>query len=143
MKTVKLRHDLFQASAIITALRLAVALLAATATFALAGCGGGGSPNLTAPPPQTKQETPHKVDIPSGHKLADWLKNTNNPDGTITIPAGESLDAGGVRFTCSSQRGRLLGKGDACRRLHHRNLGRWYGHGHPRAAPSRTDRIAD
>ena len=49
--TLKFRHDLFQASAILTAKRIAVAVLAATATFTLAGCGGGGSPNLTAPPP--------------------------------------------------------------------------------------------
>ena len=101
---MKFRRDLLQVSAILTAPRLAVVLLAATSMFALAGCGGGGSPNSTAAaaPPQTGtgQETPHNVDIPSGHKLADWL--TNNPDGIINVPAGESLDVGGVRFTCSS-----------------------------------------
>ena len=48
--TLKFRHDLFQASAILTAPRFATVVLAATATFALAGCGGGGSPNITAPP---------------------------------------------------------------------------------------------
>ena len=55
---------------------------------------------IPLPPPQTVPETPHIVDIPSENNLADWL--TNNPDGTINVPAGGSLDAGGLRFTCSS-----------------------------------------
>ena len=53
------------------------------------------------PPPQTDPETPHNVDdIPPGNKLSDWL--TNNPNGTITVPAGNTRDAGRVRFTCPS-----------------------------------------
>ena len=48
---MKFRLDLFQSSEILTSQRLAVALIASTAMFAFAGCGGGGSPNSTAAPP--------------------------------------------------------------------------------------------
>ena len=100
--TLKFRQDLFQPSAILTSPRLAVAVLASTATIALASCGGGGSLNSTAAPPQTDPETPHKVDdIPLGHKLAEWL--TNNRERTVNVRAGEFFDAGGVRFTCPSE----------------------------------------
>ena len=100
---MKFSHYLFQAGAFSTAQRHTVAVLASAAMFALAGCGGGvNKPNSsvnTTPPPK-KQETPHKVDIPLGNKLADWL--TNNRDRPINVRAGEFFDAGGVRFTCSS-----------------------------------------
>ena len=56
---MKFRSDLFQSSAILTAPRLAVAVLASTATIALASCGGGGSLNSTAAPP--RQILKHRI----------------------------------------------------------------------------------
>ena len=51
--TVKFRDVLFQAATISTAPRIAVAMVAVASTFVLAGCGGGGSPNSAAPPPDS------------------------------------------------------------------------------------------
>ena len=47
---MKFKHFLFQTVAISTTSRLAAAVLGMAATFALASCGGGGSPNSSAPP---------------------------------------------------------------------------------------------
>ncbi len=40
----------------------------------------------------------HAVALPDRHTLAGWL--TDNPDGSMTVPAGEHRDGGGVRFAC-------------------------------------------
>ena len=47
---------------------------------------------MVAPPPM------HAVGLPEMHDLSAWL--TVNPDGTVSVPAGEHRDVGGVRFTC-------------------------------------------
>lgn len=91
---MKFRHVLFQAALFSTAPRLGAAVLASVATFALVNCGGGnGSLNSALPPPQAD-----KLSLPDGHQLADWLNE--NPEGTISVPAGENLVLGGLRFEC-------------------------------------------
>ena len=60
----------------------------------LVGCGGGFSSNG---PPETKQ-TPVQLNQFDAENLASWL--TANPKGLITLMAGQSQEARGVRFTC-------------------------------------------
>ena len=47
---------------------------------------------MLVPPPV------HAVGLPAMHDLSGWL--TANPAGTVTVPAGEHRDVGGVRFSC-------------------------------------------
>ena len=47
---------------------------------------------MLVPPPV------HAVGLPDMHDLSGWL--TANPTGTVSVPAGEHRDVGGVRFTC-------------------------------------------
>ena len=44
------------------------------------------------------KDTAHAVALPAGHWLSSWLPS--NPGGSVTVPAGEHRDVGGVRFTC-------------------------------------------
>ena len=79
--------------------RSATGVLAIALTLALAGCGGGGSSPLSGPPPIEPPPPPvHAVGLPGMHDLSGWL--TANPAGTVTVPAGEHRDVGGVRFSC-------------------------------------------
>ena len=77
--------------------RSAAGVLAIALTLALAGCGGQ-SPSLSVPP--VPAPPVHAVDLPDMHDLSDWL--TANPSGTVSVPAGQHRDAGGVRFSCPS-----------------------------------------
>ena len=43
-------------------------------------------------------EAPDAVELPDRHRLAGWL--TLNPEGRLTVPAGQQLDAGDVLFSC-------------------------------------------
>lgn len=80
------------------------------------GCGGSSTNTIVQPPaeppPAAPQEPPvetpreHTVLLPAGHGLANWL--TDHPGGVVTVAAGGTVDAGGVRFTCP-------GSGGACR----------------------------
>ena len=47
---------------------------------------------MLVPPPV------HAVALPDMHDLSGWL--TANPAGTVSVPAGEHRDVGGVRFSC-------------------------------------------
>ena len=47
---------------------------------------------MVVPPPV------HAVVLPAVHDLPSWL--AANPTGTVTVPAGEHRDVGGVRFSC-------------------------------------------
>ena len=76
----------------------ATGVLAIALTLALAGCGGGSS-SLPGPAPVEPLPPPvHAVGLPDMHDLSGWL--TANPAGTVSVPAGEHRDVGGVRFTC-------------------------------------------
>ena len=70
------------------------------ALLILAACGGGGSDITRRPPPVQDPPPPqaHPVSLPDAHDLAGWL--TANPGGTVSVPAGEHRDVGGVRFSC-------------------------------------------
>ena len=48
-------------------------------------------------------DTLHAVALPDRHTLDSWL--THNPDGSLTVPAGEHRDAGGLRFSCPADGG--------------------------------------
>ena len=64
------------------------AVLAAAAAFgllALAACGGGGGGGAA---PQTS-----RVTLPEGHSVAS---------GSFSVPAGRSVERGGVRFSCAA-----------------------------------------
>ncbi len=65
------------------------------AALTLVGCGGGssgGGSSSSEPPPATPQ--PVVLHLPSGY--------TGLAAGTLTIPAGQTVRRGNVRFTCSS-----------------------------------------
>ena len=66
------------------------------AALTLVGCGGGssggGSSSSSEPPPATPQ--PVAMALPSGHIGLEA--------GTLTIPAGQTVRRGNVRFTCRS-----------------------------------------
>ena len=40
----------------------------------------------------------HAVTLPGGHTLASWVARSQS--GSLSVPAGEHRDAGGVRFSC-------------------------------------------
>ena len=64
------------------------------AALALVGCGGGSSNSNVRAPATPEPVAPEPLDLPSGH---DGLEV-----GTLTIPAGQTVRRGNVRFTCSS-----------------------------------------
>ena len=66
----------------------------------LAACGGGGERSKVIGPPDGGEGLPptHTVGLPGVHGLASWL--TGDPSGSLTVPAGEHRDVGGVRFRC-------------------------------------------
>ena len=69
----------------------AVTVTAGDGTVAATSTDGMASA-MPVPPPV------HAVGLPNMHDLSGWL--TANPGGTVTVPAGEHRDAGGVRFSC-------------------------------------------
>ena len=67
------------------------AVLAAAAAFgllALAACGGGGGDGAPGAAPQTS-----RVTLPEGHSIEG---------GSFSVPAGRSVERGGVRFSCAA-----------------------------------------
>ena len=67
--------------------KAALAAAAAFGLLALAACGGGGAP-APDPAPQTS-----RVTLPEGHTVAS---------GSFSVPAGKSVDRGGLRFSCAA-----------------------------------------
>ncbi len=64
--------------------KAALAAAAAFGLLALAACGGGGG----GAAPQTS-----RVTLPEGHSVAS---------GSFSVPAGRSVERGGVRFSCAA-----------------------------------------
>lgn len=81
--------------------KLEVSTFAAVVALTLSGCGGGGGPAVVRTPTDGSMPLVHAVDVTGLHGLADWL--TVNPGGSVTVPAGEYRDVGGVRFSCPEQ----------------------------------------
>ena len=69
----------------------AVTVTAEDGTVAATSTDGMASAMLVPPPV-------HAVGLPGMHDLSSWL--ASNPGGTVTVPAGEHRDVGGVRFSC-------------------------------------------
>jgi len=82
------------------------ASLAIAASVGLAGCGGSSDNGDPTPKPEVTPAAPVVLPLPAGNTIRESLRDENDAgfstdiSDSITVPAGESKDYSGVRFSC-------------------------------------------
>jgi len=82
------------------------ASLAIAASVGLAGCGGSSDNGDPTPKPEVTPAAPVVLPLPAGNIIRESLRDENDAgfstdiSDSITVPAGESKDYSGVRFSC-------------------------------------------
>jgi len=82
------------------------ASLAIAASVGLAGCGGSSDNDDPTPKPEVTPAAPVVLPLPEGNTIRKSLRDENDAgfstdiSDSITVPAGESTDYSGVRFSC-------------------------------------------